>query len=92
MNTHQQASEEPDAHVPELFERLRDKRKTVADKEEVPAFVVFHNKTLREMATTFPRTEEAFTQIHGVSLAKTEKYADIFLPIIRDYCEEHGID
>ena len=92
VSTHQRAPEEPTAHVPELFERLRDKRKKVAVEEGVPAFVVFHDKTLRQMATTFPRTREGFTQIRGVSLAKTEKYADIFLPIICAYCEEHGID
>ena len=91
-NTQAPTSEELDAHALELFERLRDKRKTVADEEEVPAFVVFHNKTLREMATSLPRTREAFVQIRGVSLTKTEKYADDFLPIIRAYCEEHGID
>ncbi|MCY3549295.1 MAG: DNA helicase RecQ [Candidatus Poribacteria bacterium] len=91
-NTDPPTSAEPNAQTLELFELLRDKRKTVADKEGVPAFVVFHDKTLREMATTFPRTREAFTQIHGVSVTKMEKYADDFLPIICAYCEEHGID
>lgn len=92
LNTQVPTSEELDAHAPELFERLREKRKTVADEEEVPVFVVFHNKTLREMATSFPRTREAFMQIHGVGPARVEKYADDFLPIIRAYCEEHGIE
>ena len=92
LNTQAPTSEELDAHAPELFERLREKRKTVADEEEVPVFVVFHNKTLREMATSFPRTREAFAQIHGVGPARVEKYADDFLPIIRAYCEEHGIE
>ena len=91
-NTYVPTSKEMDAHAPELFERLRDKRKTIADKEEVPAFVVFHNKTLQEMATSFPRTREAFVQIHGVGPARVKKYADDFLPIIRAYCEEHSID
>ena len=92
LNTYGPTSEEPDAHAPELFERLRTKRKTVADENGVQAFVVFHDKTLREMATSFPRTREAFVQIRGISLTKMEKYADDFLPIIRSYCEEHGID
>ncbi|RKU08113.1 DNA helicase RecQ [Candidatus Poribacteria bacterium] len=92
LNTYVPTSEEPDTYAPELFERLRDKRRTVADEEEVRAFVVFHDKTLREMATSFPRTREAFVQIRGISLRKMEKYADDFLPIIRDYCKEHGID
>ena len=92
VNTHQRAPEEPTAHVPELFERLRNKRKRVADAEGGPAFVVFSDKTLKEMATHFPQTKEAFMQIHGVGPAKVEKYADDFLPIICVYCEEHGID
>ena len=92
LNTDPPTSAEPNAHASELFERLRDKRKTVADEEGIRAFVVFHDKTLREMATSFPRTREAFAQIRGVSLRKTEKYADDFLPIIRVYCEEHDID
>ena len=90
--TDRSTSEEPDVHAPELFERLRTKRKAVADEEGVRAFVVFHDKTLREMATFFPRTREAFVQIRGVSLRKMEKYADDFLPIIHAYCEEYGID
>ena len=90
--TDRSTSEEPDAHAPELFERLRTKRKAVADEEGVRAFVVFHDKTLIEMATFFPRTREAFVQIRGVSLRKMEKYADDFLPIIHAYCEEYGID
>ena len=90
-NTPEIASEEPNEYDLELFERLREKRKKVADEEEVPAFVVFSDKTLQEIAIHFPKSEEAFMQIHGIGPVKTEKYADIFLPIIRDYCEEHGI-
>ncbi len=79
-------------YASELFEILRAKRKIIAEEEEVPAFVVFSDKTLKEMATYFPQTEETFRQIHGVGAAKVEKYADAFLAIIRAYCEEHGID
>ncbi len=92
LNTNPPTSAEPNAHALELFERLRDKRKTVADKEEVRAFRIFSDKTLQEMVTHFPRTRETFRQIHGIGPAKAEKYADDFLPIIRAYCEEHGID
>ena len=91
LNTHEPASDEPNEYAPELFELLRAKRKTVADDGEVPAFVVFWNKTLEAMATYFPQTEEELQEIYGVSSAKVEKYADAFLPIIRAYCEEHGI-
>ena len=92
LNTDPPTSAESNAHALELFERLRDKRKTVANKEEVRAFRIFSDKILKEMVTYFPRTREAFRQIHGIGPTKTEKYADDFLPIIRDYCKEHGID
>ena len=91
-NTSETASEELNKYDLELFHRLRDKRKKVAVEEEVPAFVVFSDRTLQEMATHFPKTEEAFLQIHGIGTVKTEKYAEFFLPIIRAYCEEHEID
>ena len=90
-NPSETTSEEQNEYAPELFERLREKRKMIADEEEVPAFVVFSDRTLREIAIHFPKTEEEFMQIHGVGPAKVEKYADVFLPIIRDYCKEHGI-
>ena len=70
---------------------FRTKGKTVSDTERVPAFAVFHDKFLIEMAIHFPKTEEALRQIHGVGPTKVEKYADAFLPIICAYCEECGI-
>ena len=90
-NTHEPASEESNEYAPELFERLQAKRKTIAHEEGVPTFFVFSDRTLREIATHFPKTEEEFMQIHGIGPKKIEKYAKAFLPIIRRYCEEHGI-
>ena len=90
-NTHEPASEEPNEYAPELFERLQAKRKTIAHEEGVPTFFVFSDRTLREIATHFPKTEEEFMQVHGIGPKKIEKYAKAFLPIIRRYCEEHGI-
>ena len=92
LKTDPPTSAELNAHALELFELLRDKRKTMADKEEVRAFRIFSDKILKEMVIHFPRTREAFRQIRGIGPEKTEKYADDFLPIIRAYCEEHGID
>ena len=89
MNTNDAIFKKRDEYAHELFEELQDKCKTLEKAEQEG---IFTDGTLREMATSFPRTREAFAQIRGVSLRKTEKYADDFLPIIRDYCEEHGID
>ncbi len=75
-----------------LFELLRVERDRIAKLEDVQHFVVFHDKALQAMATYYPTTIESFQLMHGVGPAKTEKYANTFLPIIQDYCKEHGID
>ncbi len=92
LNTYETTSEEQSSYSQELFELLREKRKTVADEQGVLAFVIFWNNTLKDMATYFPRTEEEFMQIHRVSSKKVKKYAQDFLPIILDYCKENGIN
>ncbi|MDQ4075046.1 MAG: DNA helicase RecQ [Chloroflexota bacterium] len=74
-----------------LFVELRALRKRLADKANVPAYVVFSDRSLAEMATYYPQTIERLLTIHGVGQAKLEKYADAFLSLIRLYCEEHGI-
>ena len=76
----------------ELFELLRAERHELAVAAKVPPHIIFHNKALQEMATYFPTTEEAFKLMHGVGPAKLEKYADLFLPIIRAYCKKHGVE
>lgn len=75
----------------DLFELLRTERDKIAEAAGVLSYEVFHDKALQAMATYFPTSEEAFRLMPGVGPAKSEKYADTFLPIIRDYCEEYGI-
>ena len=89
LNTNDATSKKRDEYAHDLFEQLQDKCKTLEKAEQEG---IFTDRMLREMATSFPRTREAFAQIRGVSFRKMEKYADDFLPIIRAYCEEHGID
>ena len=92
LDTYETTPKEQSPYSKEIFDRLREKRKTVADEEGVSAFAIFWNNTLKDMATYFPQTEEEFLQIDRVSPKKVEKYADDFLSIIRDYCKEHGIN
>ena len=84
-------SEESNECNHELFEQLRAIRRELADTEQVQSFVVFPDRTLREMAAQLPQSVETFIQIHGVGTAKVKKYADVFLPVIRAYCQEHGL-
>ena len=87
---HDTTSEESNEYSHELFELLRTKRRELSEAEHVPAFVVFHDRTLREMAAQLPQSVEAFGQVSGVGPVKLKKYADVFLPIICDYCQKHG--
>ncbi len=63
----------------ELFERLRALRRTLADKRNVPAYVIFGDKSLLQMASDRPRTRDEFAQISGVGAQKLVEFAEIFL-------------
>ena len=91
-DTNSSTPEEPNTYAPELFEQLRAKRNSIADQERLPAYCIFHNKTLQAMARQLPQSLEEFRRIHGIGPAKTRKYADDFLPIIRDYRKKNGIE
>jgi ATP-dependent DNA helicase RecQ len=64
---------------PELFERLRALRKMLADGRQVPAFVVFSDRSLQDMAARKPRTRDELLEVHGVGQRKLEEYGDAFL-------------
>ena len=75
-----------------LFEELRQKRKELADEQDVPPYVIFPDTTLMEMAYYFPQNDESLTGIYGVGDAKMKKYGDDFLTIVKEYCEENDIE
>ncbi len=75
----------------DLFEALRKKRKELADQKNLPPFVIFHDRTLKEMAHYYPQTRESLSLIYGIGRIKLENYADVFLDIIREYCQNHQI-
>ncbi|MEE9368759.1 MAG: DNA helicase RecQ [Pontiella sp.] len=68
-----------------LFAQLRTERQRLAEKERVPPFVIFSDRTLREMALYFPDTPEQMTGISGVGDAKLSAYGDTFMTIIEMY-------
>lgn len=69
----------------DLFEILRKKRKELADLENVPPYIVFSDKSLVDMATRFPQSQQSFSQIFGVGQNKLEKYGPIFTQLINEY-------
>ena len=69
----------------ELFERLRALRRQIADERDVPAYIIFSDATLREMAGARPQTTQEFAQISGVGQQKLKEFAEPFLAEIREY-------
>jgi ATP-dependent DNA helicase RecQ len=67
-----------------LLDSLRALRKSIAHRDSVPAYVVFADRTLREMARARPRTAGAMADIYGVGPAKMEKYGEDFLSALRE--------
>ena len=69
----------------ELFERLRALRRKIADERDVPAYIIFSDATLREMARVCPPTKSEFAQIAGVGQQKLKEFAEPFLAEIKEY-------
>jgi len=67
-----------------LFEALRACRKAIADRLDLPPYVIFHDATLREMAEHRPRTEADLLGINGVGESKLERYGKAFLEVIAE--------
>ncbi len=65
-----------------LFEALRKCRKEIADRLDLPPYVIFHDATLRQMAEHRPTTEADLLSINGVGEAKLERYGRAFLEVI----------
>ena len=66
----------------ELFERLRELRRELADEKSVPAYVVFGDASLRDMARQRPGTPAEFLEVHGVGQKKAADYGEVFLAAI----------
>ncbi|MCM3093843.1 MULTISPECIES: DNA helicase RecQ [unclassified Cytobacillus] len=82
--------QEADENI-ELFEMLRRLRKEIADKENVPPFVVFADTALKEMCRYFPVTKDMMLNIKGVGQMKFDKYGEYFIQAIKEFAEEHDI-
>ena len=68
-----------------LFEALREKRREIARDKNLPAYVIFHDRTLAEMARRRPSSLAAMRSISGVGEAKLERYGNLFLELIREW-------
>ncbi|MDR1222836.1 MAG: DNA helicase RecQ [Tannerella sp.] len=76
---------------PELFAIMKDLRKKVSKKLELPPYVIFQDPSLEAMATTYPVMVEELQNIPGVGAGKAKRYGKEFVDVIRKYVEENEI-
>ncbi|MDV2482053.1 DNA helicase RecQ [Methanoculleus sp. Wushi-C6] len=84
------AAEAEEDYDEALFARLRSLRKVLADLENVPPFVIFNDRSLREMARRRPASGVELLRISGVSEAKLQRYGRRFLDAIEKHCAGQG--
>ena len=72
---------------PVLLQLLKEKRRQIARENGVAPYIVFSDKTLKDMSMIKPRDTEQFLLVSGVGYKKVEAYAPLFLPVIREYLD-----
>jgi ATP-dependent DNA helicase RecQ len=75
-----------------LFEALRRLRATIAGKRRVPAYVVFGDAALRDMARRRPSTLDRLLEVKGVGQTKRQQYGKAVLAVIKDYCLANSVE
>ncbi len=97
---HDYDSEESESALPsarggaadeELFSMLKDLRRKVAKKHDLPPFVVFQDPSLEDMSIQYPVTLEEMQNISGVGVGKARKFGEEFIKLIKAYVEEKEI-
>jgi ATP-dependent DNA helicase RecQ len=77
---------------PVLYSMMKDLRKKLSKRLEVPPFVIFQDPSLEAMATTYPVTLEELQNIPGVGAGKAKRYGEEFITLIRKHVEENEIE
>ncbi|WP_262149331.1 DNA helicase RecQ [Chryseobacterium foetidum] len=75
----------------ELFAELKTLRREIAERENVPPYVIFSDATLLELSSYLPNSKAELNQISGFGAFKIEKYGEIFLPTIIEFCIKNNL-
>jgi len=75
-----------------LFEAVRQLRAAIARKKGVPAYVVFGDAALRDMARRRPSTPDGLLEVRGVGEKKREQYGKAVLAVIKEYCTANSLE
>ena len=77
---------------PQLYSLLKQLRKDVAEKHNVPPYVIFQDVSIEQMAVAYPITLEELQNIPGVGVGKAKRYGEAFCQLIKTYCEDNQIE
>ncbi len=77
---------------PVLYSMLKDLRKKIAKKSDLPPYVIFQDPSLEAMATTYPITIDELANIPGVGAGKAKRYGKDFVDLIKLHVEENEIE
>lgn len=69
----------------ELFEKLRNLRRELAEEKNVPPYVIFGDKSLHDMCCLLPRNKDEFLLVNGVGKSKLDQYGSSFLKVIQEH-------
>ncbi len=75
-----------------LFSLLKDLRKTISVKENLPPFIIFQDPSLEDMCIQYPTNMEEMTHISGVGAGKAQKYGQPFIDLIKKYVIDNEIE
>ncbi|MFA8300269.1 MAG: DNA helicase RecQ [Hyphomicrobiales bacterium] len=84
-------SHKPSSSDMTLFMLLKDLRKEISRKEDLPPFVIFQDPSLEDMSIQYPCSMEELMNITGVGAGKAQKYGKPFVDLIKNYVEENDI-
>ena len=77
---------------PVLLAMLKDLRRKMAKKMQLPTYVIFQDISLEQMATMYPVTLQELQNIQGVGAGKAKRYGQPFCDVIKAHCEENEIE
>jgi ATP-dependent DNA helicase RecQ len=82
---------QPLSYEKALFDELKKLRNKLAHEENVPAYIIFSDSSLLDLATYLPLTEDDLFKMAGFGTYKVERYGQAFLEKIQDYCNDHQL-
>lgn len=89
--TRYEAEKDEPEHEPDLFKKLKNLRYKLAKEQDIPAYMIFSDATLMELATYLPRSWDDLQKISGFGHKKLEEYGKIFLKVVDGYCRDNNI-